>query len=66
MLDSSFLDDADRSDVEDARAAIAPAVAAGDPSLIPDKNTLTLQLMLLMFRITRAHPGPVPPPFPAE
>jgi Peptidase family M28 len=66
MLDSSYLDDGDRTDIEAARAAIAPAVAAGDPSLIANRDTLTLQLMFLMFRITREHPGPVPPPFPAE
>ena len=66
VLASDVLEDDERAAVEAVREEIAPAVAAGDPSLIEDADDMKLRYILLLFQITRSHPGPIPPPFPAD
>lgn len=63
-LASTELTDEERAVGEDYRVRLDAAIRAGDPSTPDAMGAYTGVLLYVVFELTPAHPGPIPPPFP--
>ena len=67
LLTSEVLVSSERAYLESVVADLDEAIEADDISLLGDLDAFTFGVAwFVMFELGYAHPGPVPPPFPAD
>ncbi len=66
LLRSPHLTDAERAKGERLLAGIDKMIEADDPDVLPGGKAFFFEAVGFLFELSRAHPGEIPPPWPAR